>query len=221
MKNNRIKELRLGQGLSLVQLSKAIGVSQPNLSRYETGYIKHGKKEVWERLAKFFNVSVPYIQGADKEVSERLDKAMESVLKTMAPAQEVANHIEMVTKPIIESMKPAQAAMQNIQNMISFSTSNPFKESVQQELPIIAQKIQADTLEWNQYAFLAATLQLTLSNNEDIMYDLVFLSSMINIVNKNHSFDDQNDKQELIDIFTNLLDKLDKQNDDNKDDSNK
>ena len=60
--NNRIKELRQKNNLTLVELGKKVGLANNTLSQYETGK-REPKLETWQKLASFFHVSVPYIQG--------------------------------------------------------------------------------------------------------------------------------------------------------------
>ena len=59
---NRIKELRNKQRLSQTELAEKTGISQPLISRCEKGF-ENSKKQTWQTLANFFNVSVPYLQG--------------------------------------------------------------------------------------------------------------------------------------------------------------
>lgn len=64
--NNRIKELRQKNNLTLVELGKKVGLANNTLSQYETGK-REPKLETWQKLASFFHVSVPYLQGIDDE----------------------------------------------------------------------------------------------------------------------------------------------------------
>lgn len=59
---NRIKELRNKQRLSQTELARKTSISQPLISRCEKGF-ENSKKQTWQTLANFFNVSVPYLQG--------------------------------------------------------------------------------------------------------------------------------------------------------------
>lgn len=68
---NRIKELRQSKGLSQSELAQKVGISNQAISHYETGK-RYPKIEKWQRLAKFFNVSVPYIQGFEMQTPNRL-----------------------------------------------------------------------------------------------------------------------------------------------------
>ena len=64
---NRIKEVRKKKGLSLQQVADAVGVGNNTISRYETGK-REPKLETWQKLATFFNVSIPYLQGIDERI---------------------------------------------------------------------------------------------------------------------------------------------------------
>lgn len=59
---NRLKELRQERHLTLKQLGQEVNMRDNTLSQYETGK-RHPKFEVWQKLASFFHVSVPYLQG--------------------------------------------------------------------------------------------------------------------------------------------------------------
>lgn len=59
---NRIKDLRLEHSWSLRELSEKTGIPTATINRYERG-VTEPKSEYWYRLAKAFDVSVPYVQG--------------------------------------------------------------------------------------------------------------------------------------------------------------
>lgn len=61
--SNRLKELRKKKHLTLEELGNAVGMLNSTLSQYENGK-RNPNNEVLEKLANFFNVSVPYILGA-------------------------------------------------------------------------------------------------------------------------------------------------------------
>lgn len=68
-KMNRIKELRKSKGLTQAELAKKVGISEQAVSFYENDRRKP-KIETWNRLADFFNVSVPYLQGLPEPVGK-------------------------------------------------------------------------------------------------------------------------------------------------------
>lgn len=68
---NRIKELRQKNSLTLEKMGEKVGIAKNTLSRYESGK-REPKLEVWQKLADFFDVSVPYLQGFETQVPNRL-----------------------------------------------------------------------------------------------------------------------------------------------------
>lgn len=64
---NRIKQLREKNNLTLKELGQKIGMANNTLSQYETGK-REPKLKTWNKLAVFFNVSIPYLQGIDEEI---------------------------------------------------------------------------------------------------------------------------------------------------------
>lgn len=71
---NRLKELRKSKGLSQVELAKKTGISNQAISFYEQEK-RHPKIETWQKLADYFNVSVPYAKGdIDKKLVSKIAK---------------------------------------------------------------------------------------------------------------------------------------------------
>lgn len=74
---NRIKDLRLQKGLSQSELAKKVGISNQVISFYENNK-REPKIENWQKLADFFGVSVPYLQGligvTDEDIAKCLNK---------------------------------------------------------------------------------------------------------------------------------------------------
>lgn len=66
--NNRIRDLRKKNGLTQNELALKTGLSNQSISFYENGK-RSPKIEAWQKLAKFFNVSVSYLQG-DSNLSD-------------------------------------------------------------------------------------------------------------------------------------------------------
>ncbi|MBB1086817.1 helix-turn-helix domain-containing protein [Limosilactobacillus fastidiosus] len=68
---NRIRKCRQNKKLTLKQLSEELAkqdfkISADALGKYERGE-REPKLEIWGKLADFFDVSVPYIQGLEDE----------------------------------------------------------------------------------------------------------------------------------------------------------
>ena len=69
---NKIKELRNKRGLTLVGLQEKVGIRDNTLSQYETGKRTPKKMETWQKLADYFDVSVPYLMGIDDNEEQQL-----------------------------------------------------------------------------------------------------------------------------------------------------
>lgn len=63
---NRLKELRHEKNLTLRELGEKVGMRNSTLSQYETNK-REPKLKTWQKLADFWEVSVPYLQGLDQE----------------------------------------------------------------------------------------------------------------------------------------------------------
>lgn len=62
MMKNRIKELRTKHNYTLDDMEEKTGIKRGTYSNYENGKTEP-KLETWQKLADFFGVSVPYLQG--------------------------------------------------------------------------------------------------------------------------------------------------------------
>ena len=68
---NRLKELRHEKNLTLKEVSSQLEqnnfkISPDALAKYERGD-REPRLETWEKLANFWEVSVPYLQGLDQD----------------------------------------------------------------------------------------------------------------------------------------------------------
>lgn len=60
---NRIKELREKRGISQADIARGIHLTRSAVGYYETGKQGTSNNQTWQKLADYFNVSVPYLQG--------------------------------------------------------------------------------------------------------------------------------------------------------------
>lgn len=81
---NNLRKLREKAGLSLGKLSqeleekKGLKVGRASLSNYERGE-QSPREGIWDALADYFGVSVPYIMGLSNEMNEASSKNSEEV----------------------------------------------------------------------------------------------------------------------------------------------
>lgn len=66
--NNRIKELREKNNLTLRGLGDKVNMSSSRISQYETGK-REPKLETWNKLAEYFNVPTSYLMGLSDDVN--------------------------------------------------------------------------------------------------------------------------------------------------------
>ena len=92
-KMNRIKELRQNKGLSQAELAQKVGISEQSVSFYENDRRKP-KIETWNRLADFFKVSVPYLQGLSEPV--RKSRLKELRQKKNLTLKKLGKHVGML-----------------------------------------------------------------------------------------------------------------------------
>ena len=97
---NRLKELRKKKHLTLEKMGEKVGIAKNTLSRYESGK-REPKLEVWQKLADFFNVSVPYLQGFDKYQPNKLKELRDK--KGISQSQFVQTFNELL---LSKKMKP-------------------------------------------------------------------------------------------------------------------
>ncbi len=92
--HNRLKQLRKEKGLTLDEIQNQTGIKRGTFNNYEAGKTEP-KLETWQKLADFFGVSVPYLQGietetyTDKDLSKLLYEAYRDDLSFNAYPDEV------------------------------------------------------------------------------------------------------------------------------------
>lgn len=80
---NRLRELRKERGYSLKEVAKEIELAESQLSYYENGKRQPRDQETWQKLADFYNVSVPYVMGIDaQQINTLQEGALDLILPT-------------------------------------------------------------------------------------------------------------------------------------------
>ena len=80
--NNRLKELRKENNLTLKELGQKVGMATNTISRYETGK-REPKLETWNKLAEYFNVPTSYLMGTDDLKFSTKKEAIDFIHKIM------------------------------------------------------------------------------------------------------------------------------------------
>ncbi len=89
---NRIKQLRNEKNIYQKELAKVIGVSSGAIAMYETGK-RSPDKDILDKLASYFNVSVDYLLG---RTNEKI--TVDKVKATLASDPDLANFWDELLK---------------------------------------------------------------------------------------------------------------------------
>lgn len=119
---NRLKEVRKIKGLTLEEVSKDIGISIANLSRYERENIEL-KRETWIKLADYYNVSVSYLMDLPEGLIRYID------------------HLGNMT---FENLHDAVVRWGYVRNIINVKNTHKQFMKVTEELGELAEEINKD-----------------------------------------------------------------------------
>ena len=96
---NRLRELRKEKKLTLKEVSSQLEqnnlkISPDALAKYERGD-REPKLETWQKLADFFGVSVPYLQGISRVRSPKAYRDYETFLNTLYFKREESDDVPL------------------------------------------------------------------------------------------------------------------------------
>ncbi|STX17674.1 Cro/CI family transcriptional regulator [Lactobacillus acidophilus] len=77
---NRLKELRKVKGYSLDDVEDLTGITRGTYNNYENGNTEP-KLKTWQKLADFYGVSVPYLQGRYDHLTKK--EALQTIHEIM------------------------------------------------------------------------------------------------------------------------------------------
>lgn len=121
---NRIKELRKSKGLTQAELAQKVGISEQAVSFYENDRRKP-KMETWNKLANFFNVSVPFLQGLPEPVGKNRLKELRQ--KKNLTLKRLGKHVGMLDSTLSQyetgKREPGQEVWQKLAYYFGVSVS--------------------------------------------------------------------------------------------------
>lgn len=91
--NERIKECRLANGKTLLEVANYLGVKEATAQRYESGEIKNIKHETIILLAHYFHCTPSYLMGWDTSNTETAINTLTETEKQIINAYRNADNI--------------------------------------------------------------------------------------------------------------------------------
>ena len=199
MTKNRIKDLRLQKGLSQSELAKKVGISNQVISFYENNK-REPKIENWQKLADFFGVSVPYLQGTSskKDIIKLLSDGYNEGFTYQHSRENENNILASIAKSI---------GSETMQNMVEFQKEyGNLKKVIDLYAELMNLEVPKDEKERVKFF-------------TDKMGFLFEMPEGQRLLHATHSYTDTEVKESLLDAllnFTNMLyhsSKFDKSND--------
>ena len=121
---NRLKELRNKRKLTLDDIEEKTGIKRGTYSNYENGKTEP-KMETWNRLADFFNVSIPYLQGLPEPVGKNRLKELRQ--KKNLTLKRLGKHVGMLDSTLSQyetgKREPGQEVWQKLAYYFGVSVS--------------------------------------------------------------------------------------------------
>ena len=155
---NRIKEIRQEKKLSQKDLAKKLNISQQAISLYEKGD-REPKLETWQKLADFFGVSVPYLQGVSDIDDPNFYKNLELYLALIAESNSLENYKDkdFVKKLDVSENERIKANFSLVFNLLEMGVMDEIKE----ELRTLTKKISvSDMQEIHSYLAILCSLAI-------------------------------------------------------------
>lgn len=161
--HNRIKQVRLERHKTQKEVGKAVGKSDRAIAHYEKG-IREPNLETWIKLAKFFNVAVPYLQGISDvpyiNVKDYMDEKGKNNLIELLESTESKDGQNIIDKIIGQQSK--YQFLMDYDDVASFLDEHAF------------------VIKRNQHDKKLA--KLLTESDEDAIGDFYVLLSMINVL---------------------------------------
>ena len=116
--NNRIRELRKQQKLTMKQLGEVVGLAESTISQYETGK-REPDNETLLKISEFFGVTVGYLIGADEPKEKPLvngDEELTDYLEMLKTRPECRMLFQLTKNATKEDVETAVRIIEALRN---------------------------------------------------------------------------------------------------------
>lgn len=212
--DNRIKEVRLSQIKTIEQVANELNVAPITISRYERNN-REPKIETWQKLADYFGVPIPYLQGLGVSRDVVIGDLINELINDSKSA--IASSLRFLLNKNVEKVDVSTWVMS-----ADISDSYPENDNYVERAIEIKDKntlyFLVDSIvnfvndynfllslnrsdEKNYYDMLQKKIDLELSNKLDSWQWIEFKTETLKLP--------ESDKCTLIDIFSGLFDEID------------
>ena len=156
--HNRLKQLRKEKGLTLDEIQNQTGIKRGTFNNYEAGKTEP-KLETWQKLADFFGVSVPYLQGVSDIDDPNFYKNLELYLALIAESNSLENYKDkdFVKKLDASENERVKANFYLVFNLLEMGLMDEIKE----ELRTLIKEISvSDMQEIHSYLAILCSLAI-------------------------------------------------------------
>lgn len=156
--HNRLKQLRKEKGLTLDEIQNQTGIKRGTFNNYEAGKTEP-KLETWQKLADFFGVSVPYLQGVSDIDDPNFYKNLELYLALIAESNSLENYKDkdFVKKLDASENERVKANFYLVFNLLEMGLMDDIKE----ELRTLTKEISVpDMQEIHSYLAILCSLAI-------------------------------------------------------------
>lgn len=150
---NRLRQVRMLKGITLEEVSKDIGISIANLSRYETENVDP-RRETWIRLADYYDVPVAYLMGLPDGLVQHINRTQAMTFEELHEAIiQWANDRNMIKQDRLTGLAQLAKVTEEL-GEISAGVNKNDKEKIEDSLGdilvtliILAQDLNFDLLD--------------------------------------------------------------------------